>query len=119
MTDDSNRGERALRRFFDERLMPVADRLRSGGVSLLETGIDAGAASYYRQRPTRRMTAADFRWGGAVDEYQIAADLHRMWSSGGQPQLADLAPEVARLAVALRRPEEQAAEVADFIYVMY
>jgi hypothetical protein len=121
MTDENARlrDERALKRFFDERLIPAADRLKADGVELLDTKLDPAAQSYYRKRRLTTMRPVDFRWGGAHAPAQLEADLRHLWSDSEIPALAALAAEVARLALALRRDDDQAADVADFIYVMY
>lgn len=109
----------AIDRFFDRELMALARELRGQGVELLASALQPQKSSYYSQRTVTAMAPASFEWGGAESDAQLQAALAAMWRGSDCPRLEALAPSVARLAAGLRSTEEQAAEVSQFVYVMY
>jgi hypothetical protein len=117
MTDASQ--QQAIARFFEAELLPLADKLKAQGVSLLDAGPQLGAKSYYITRPQRRMTPADFEQGGLTSAAQAPAEMQAVWSAAAGHPLAPLAQGVAKLAGQLKCSQEQSSDVSTFIYAMY
>ena len=106
---DGGREELALR-FFRERLLPAAARLRARRARLLPDGPDPGAATYYATRPAREEYVFDL-------SAPLADVLHSQWKD--YPELAALAEELSGLALDLRQQKEESGEVSPFIYAMF
>jgi hypothetical protein len=117
MTDAKT--ERAVSRFFEQQLLPLARRLKDDGVKLLDPGPEPGAASYYIKRSQPMMTRADFEQGGLSTPERAQAEMRAAWSTALGHPLAPLAPAVAQLACELRQQQTQSSEVSAFVYAMY
>ena len=104
-TDD----ERLARRFFNDELLPAAERLRERGVSFLPLGPD-DEASWFEPAPD----GDDFTEIGDLETV-----LRDHWEAQGLSELASLAHALANLADALEIREQDSAEVSPFVYVMY
>jgi hypothetical protein len=113
------RRRRALERFFDRELAPLAGRLREERRPLFPLGPDARAASYWIPRRRRAMAREDFEALGAATAEEAAELLARHWRAEGLGGLAALAPAMGALALRLRDLEDEAEEVSPFVYVMY
>ena len=100
-----------LRRFFRRRLVPVAKKLRSRGVSFFPLDQEPEAETWYEGPPMGpKFTSLD------VDECEAA--LRAFWQERELPELAELAGELIALATHLEVQEEESAEVSPFVYVM-
>ena len=108
-----------VKRFFSEELMPLAEKLRDEGKSFFAISPDPAAKTYYIKREKTAMTPASFELPGcdSLDSFEKA--LADMWTSQGYPELAALAPTLAKLAHSIYSVEEQGGEVSPFIYVMF
>ena len=107
-TDDAK-----LRRFFRDRIVPAAERLRERGCSFLSEGPDPEAGSWWVEGSGEEPVLIDFE----ADE--AAEILHARWMSEGYPELAELAAPLIELAEALRTTQEESGEVSPYVYVMY
>ena len=107
-TDDAK-----LRRFFRDRIVPAAERLRERGAGFLTEGPDPGAESWWVEVSEEEPVLIDFE----ADE--AAEILHARWMSEGYPELAALAAPLLELAEALRTTQEESGEVSPYVYVMY
>jgi len=105
-TDDEQR----VRRFFDERIAPAAERLRARGVSFFPLGPTPGDATWYSGPPA----GPDFQ---ELQPEDLAAALRARWSD--VPELAELAAPLVALARSLEVKDADDAEVSPFVYVMY
>jgi hypothetical protein len=105
--------EQTLRRFFTQRMVPAAQTLRDRGVKMLSMAPDVEADTWYDGPPRDE---PDFV---AVDPAACERLLRALWERQGLPELADLAAELMRLARALERDAEPAAELSPSLYVMY
>lgn len=104
--------EERLRRFFAERLVPAAEKLRRRGVRFLPLGLGHGDETWYRPPPE----VPDFVELG--DDGGERA-LRQLWQAQGLTELVELVPEILELARELELDEEQSADVSPFLYVMY
>jgi len=118
MTDDLKTGK-ALRTFFLQQLVPLADRMKAGGTEFLVSTQDPNAATYYVTREKRTMSRSDFEWGGCPSVEAFPAQLAELWRAQGYEELAALAPTLGKFAAALHTEESQDEDVSPFIYVMY
>jgi hypothetical protein len=117
MTD---RLDRRSHTFFRDRVLPLAERTRARRRRRLPTGPDPSAASYYE--PARRpcMERADFVRASGLGPETLEAKLRELWQERGDAELAELAPELARLARGLAiEVAEEGDEISPFVYVMY
>lgn len=111
--------DKDIDRLYSEELLPLAARLKSGSVKLLETQLEKNASSYFVRRENAGMRKVDFEKGGCASPDNVEADLANLWNRGNDGSLTTLAPGMAALARTLRQVEEQAGDVSNFIYVMY
>ena len=108
MTDDAREPE--LRRFFHERIVPVAAALRDRGVSFFPLATDRRAESYWSVR--RRGEGYIFQIGD-----DLASELHEMWRES--PELQSLSDDLAAMARSMAEDGEAHADVSSFIYAMF
>src|SRR5205085_834554 len=108
-----------IREFHTRELMPVAQRLEGDGRALLALRPDPAVASYYRRRSRRQMSRQDFELPVPIGVEELEKALVELWTSDGFPELAALAPGVARIARSVYFTEDQDQEVSPFIYVMF
>lgn len=105
--------------FFQQLLLPLRNRLGEVRGNFFATRFDREAPSYF-QAKERRELQPEVMEG---PECRLPADLEQklaeMWRSQGYPELAEMAPALARLAELLQASEEPGAEVSPFIYVMF
>jgi hypothetical protein len=116
-----------LARVFREVLVPLAEALRASGWRAFPPGPEAGAPSYFVQRPRTVLSAADLRWPRTADVETALARLSELWATD-DPRLAALRDALRPLAETLRErslaalfsgPASDDAELADMIYPMY
>lgn len=110
MSSTDRRREELALRFFRDRLVPAAARLRARQARLLTDGPDATATTYYGTRPTGEQYVFDLG-------VPLTDALRRQWKD--YPELAGLAEELSQLARELRHDTEQSGEVSPFIYAMF
>jgi hypothetical protein len=111
--------EASARKFFQQRLLPVAQRVRERGVALFPAGPEPSKASYYEPRDRRPLTPEDFEVPTMQQPEQLAEALASLWRGQHMPELAEQAPAFVELARSLRQVEAQSAEVSPFVYVMF
>jgi len=116
---DPDQSSDLIRKFHAQELMPLAERLAKQGKTLFPTGADAKRASYYVKRAKTTMEKADFEvFGpGSIEDFQNA--LVQLWKQQGLPELAALAPGLAKIAESVYFREERDEEVSPFMYVMF
>jgi hypothetical protein len=108
-----------IRTFHREELAPLASRLRAEGRRLFSHGPEETAASYYIERRRTTMKKADFEAFQVNGAEDLAAGLVKLWEEQGRPELAQLAPGLAKIAEAVRLKEEMDDEVSPLLYVMF
>ncbi len=114
MTESDAQSEERLRAFFDERLVPAARALRRRGVRFFPSGPDDGQSSWYLDYPPDTPELVE------LDAADARAQLERLWSAEGHPELVALAGPLADLADQLdARAVEQTDDISPFIYVMF
>jgi hypothetical protein len=116
MTTDEHDAE--LRRFFDEQLLPVAQRVKAKG-DVFPMGPDPSCKSYWIDRTTRTLGKADFEEPSMASPAELGAKLAAMWTAKGDAELAKLAPAMQKLATGLAKAHQKQDDVSPFIYVMY
>ena len=109
----SKSDEKALKRFFAEKLVPAAEALRGRGVGFFATGPDGDAASWYEPPPDAE---PDFE---AIDESALDRALRERWGAEGLPELVALAALLLELSRTLEIAEVETPEISPFVYVMY
>jgi hypothetical protein len=103
-----------LGRFFDKRLVPLAEKLRARRVQFFPMGPDARAASYYLT--PRRGKPEFIELEGPAD---CEKALRELWDEQKIPELAQLAAPILELARQVEIREEETGEISPFVYVMY
>lgn len=106
--------DRAAADLFVNRLLPAAEAL-AARVGPLLAEPDAAAESYWKPRKATKAAKKDF----VIDLTNPARAMAEFWEGRGEPELAQVAQDVADLARDVRTSEEQDAEVSPFIYVMF
>jgi hypothetical protein len=105
--------EALLKRFYHERLMPLAEKARERGVEFFPLALDTPAESYYIERND------DGNYVHEIDADDLAGELGKLWSSGELKELADLAGPIVELAEAIKETDETPEDVSPFIYAMF
>ncbi len=103
-----------LDRFFDKRLVPIADRLRARGVHFFPFGPDPAAESFYVS-----VDASDPEFIELDGPDACERALRELWERQQIPELAALAAPLIDLARRLEIREEESGEISPFVYVMY
>jgi len=103
-----------LGRFFDRRLVPLAQRLRDRGTRFFPMGPDAEVESYYL--PANRAEPEFIELEGLA---ACENALRNLWEEQRIPELAALAGPLMDLARRLEVREEEWGEISPFVYVMY
>jgi len=116
---DAKRGDGPLREFFFRRALPRDAARREKGEAFFPRHPDPAATSYFLPRGKRTVEPRYLEAPECPDGEALEARLYQMWTAQGHPELAELAGDVARLAVELARTEEPGEEVSPFIYVMF
>ena len=116
---DTAESMRLIRAFLDKELMPVASRLAGAKKAPFPAGPEASRLTYWVKRTHTSMTPSDFEVPGtaSIDEFEPA--LAKMWTQQGWPELAPLAPSLAKIARAVYFTEDRDDEVSPFMYVMF
>jgi hypothetical protein len=107
-TEDAARA----RRFFEEHLLPAAERLRARGVRFFPLGPTDEEASWYAGPPE----IGDFM---ELEAEGIEQTLRSLWASQDLPELEALTPHLLELARSLEVRDQEESEVSPFVYVMY
>jgi len=105
--------DKALRRFFAERLTVVAETLRRRGYTAFSLGPDEDADTWYVDVDPEEPVFIE------VEVEQMDADLRGMWEKEGLPELAALSTSLVKMGHDLRADEDESADISPFMYVMY
>lgn len=103
-----------LGKFFDKRLVPLADQLRARGVRFFAMGPDADAESFYLPANPMEPEFIELEGPAACEKA-----LLELWERQGMAELAALAGPLMDLARHLEIREEEWGEISPFVYVMY
>ena len=103
--------DRQIRKFFDEVIMPVAQKLRDRGIEFFSLQPDPSADTYFSPYPSD-IGIVEIETGA------IPSLLKDHWKKEQLPELVELVDPLLELAseVADERPPD---EVSPFIYVMF
>ena len=113
------KSQEQIRRFFERELLPLRHRLGGAAGSFFATRFDPGLPTYFQAREQAVPQAADMEMPECTLPAELEQKLGEMWRFQGHPELAALAPSLARLARLLAESEEPGEEVSPFIYVMF
>lgn len=102
-----------LHRFYHERLIPLVEKARAGGIEFFPAGPDPTAESYYIDR------SDDGNYVHEINANDLAGDLRGLWSRGELKELAELAGPIVELAEAIKETDETPEDVSPFIYAMF
>jgi hypothetical protein len=105
--------EELLRRFYQRRLQPAAERIRARGAKFFPMAADPGENSYYRDVSGGRNYVHEIR------SEDLESHLRQTWSEEGLPELAELSGDLVKLAAELERADPLAAEVSSLVYAMF
>ena len=108
----STKNEKELRRFFEKKLVPAAEKLRARGVELFPTAAD-DAESWYVPGPIGEPEFFEF------EPADVERTLRELWERDGLPELAKLAPDLAKLTRRLEFTEAESEDVSPFVYAMW
>jgi hypothetical protein len=111
--------DRRLDKFYSTQLLRVSQQYRREGRQVLAGNPDPQLPSYYVQRSQTTMTKKDFETGSCRDTDELAEALREMWGDQGFEELAELAPQLAKLAARLKGSQHESEDVSPFVYVMY
>lgn len=112
----------AMGALFDEVLLPMAGRLRAGGVPPFPLAPDVSWLSYYVRCKRASMTRADFTGASCVDATDFGQRLAAHWRALGRHELAAQAGRfgaAAAEAQALMAADTPEGEVSPYVYAMF
>jgi len=92
----------AIRAFFNNELMPLAQRLKTAGRPMFPTGAEPSLPTYFKTRTRTTMSRDDFAVPGVESPSAFAQAMQAYWQRSQFPEMAALAPTMARLAEQLR-----------------
>jgi hypothetical protein len=118
-TEQDGGGDELIRHFHAQELMPLAERLAREGRSVFPLAPEPAASTYYRRREKTQMSPSDFEVFGPGSVEDLEKALAELWTREGLPQLAALAPGLARIARSIYLTGERDEEVSPFIYIMF
>jgi len=102
-----------VRRLFNRKIVPAAEKLRRRGISFFPLGAEPEADSWYVDTPQ----GEDFEQFDASGPGRALAAL---WEAQELPELSEMLPALMEIAEQLKAADKDgAAEVSPFIYVMY
>jgi hypothetical protein len=108
LTEDG--GERELRAFFRDRVVPAARTLKERGVEFFALEPDRSRESYWNRRPSGE------GYVFAIGD-DLAGELHEMWRK--YPELQALADDLAAMTRTMAERPQKSADVSSFIYAMF
>ncbi len=103
---------RLLKDFWEQRLVPAAEKLRARGVRFFELAPDPAVASYYTAPNADEIFFT-------IEPEQCEAQLGEMWRQQDLPELAALSGALVALAGPLAPKEDDRGDISPFIYVMF
>jgi hypothetical protein len=106
----SSTDEKRLAKFWRDHLAPAAARLAARGAEPLDRG---SSGSSWSDPPRDVPDLAE------LPVAELEALLTARLESAGLQELADIVPELMRLAAQLRPSHETAEEIDPFVYVMH
>lgn len=108
-TDDED-----LRRFYEDRIVPAAEALAARGIRFFPMGPEPDESTWYEDAPTEPPELMPLG-----DQRECLLRLRDRWERQGLPELVELVDPLVRLAERLQPPEEEPAEISQYVYVMY
>lgn len=103
--------DRQIRKFFEDTIIPVAEKLRERGVAFFAAQPDKSAQSYFK--PYQAQESA-FK----IETSAIPILLKELWEKEQLPELVALVDPLLELADAVA-DESPPDEISPFIYVMF
>lgn len=102
-----------LRRFYRERMLPVAIKLSERNLNLLVLAPETDSDTWYVSTATNEPEFIEF------DEEHFGSQMRDLWEAQGYPEISELAEPLAELAREMELGEDESSEVSPFIYVMF
>jgi hypothetical protein len=108
-----------IKEFFQQELLPQRNHLGKVRGNFFATRFDRQSPTYFRDKEQGLLQPAEMEGPECRLPAELEQKLAEMWEGQGYPELAALAPALARLAELLQAGEEPDAEVSPLIYVMF
>jgi hypothetical protein len=102
-----------LREFFQQRLVPLADRLSARGVRFFPLGPEPDDPDWWVHMPSDEPELVE------LDATDFATALRGLWEEQGLGELAEHAEAFVALSRELEIDIEQTSDVSPEIYVMH
>jgi hypothetical protein len=106
--------------FFDEVIVPLAERARAEGISYFPRGPEPELETYFVEPSRKVMTPTDFELRAVESPEVFISELAALWRQEGHEELTEMAPRLAELALKIPQPDEAEQEdLSPFMYVMF
>lgn len=105
--------EKLLDTYFDDKLLPIGEKIKEREIKLFAFSPDASASTYYHERKD------DGEYVHEIDFEQPASELSVILTDKDLPELAELAESLVALAGILQSQEEIEEDVSPFVYAMF
>ena len=106
--------------FFEDVIVPLAERVRAAGKSYFPRGPEPELETYFVE-PTRKvMTPADFELRATESTEAFLGELTALWRQEGHEELTGMIPRLGELAREIPQPNEAEQEdLSPFMYAMF
>lgn len=111
LTDDEK--EKLLIEYFNEKLLPISDKMSERGIEFFPMAFDESAKSYYQDR------SGNGNYVHEINFEETSSELKSILETENLPELAELAESLISLAETLQEQEESNDEVSPFVYAMF
>lgn len=105
--------EELLLSYFNEKLLPISEKMREKEIELFPMSFDETAESYFQDR------ADDGNYVHEINFKETSSELEKILETENLPELAKLAESLVALAETLQEQEETNEEVSPFVYAMF
>ncbi len=113
------KADKSIRKVFRQNILALAELHKASGDEVMAANPSSDLSTYYTEPEVRKMSKADFETGGAKNLNEFEAVLNALWSDESNPEYAQLAKKLAKLARSVRTSKVQSSELSQFVYVMY
>jgi hypothetical protein len=110
---DPTQGDARLEEFFEQQLVPIAEKLRENDIQLLALEFSDNESSWYVPYVDEGPEVFSF------DVDQLEQELRDLWRDQQDAVLLELKKSLADLARDLHRESDDDDDVSPFVYVMF
>jgi hypothetical protein len=119
MNSINDQNKKIIRKFFDEHLIPISGNMKSANQTYFRLKPDNQVESYYIERKKKEYSSGDFEISDKLGLQELERILTVFWRGEDDKKLAEIAPDIAKMAKKLYQEEQLDEDVSPFMYVMF